>query len=492
MSYTFGSRSAVGRSVSRDAADRLLFVAIAMCLSIAAGFVIAQEGWLRWATELRKLGVLPLPFWLVGVVGGYTLATRLRSDWLAPVNIVVGLFVWLFFLSPIILIFNDEFRFPYTSNPSYYLPRAGWLVLLGLVAFLVGYGRPGTGGIARLIGRVADRLSCVDRWRLAPLVACAYIVGLVVLVYRHEAGGGFDFILSERVATPGGRWWVGLAILLMPVACLLAYCFWGYKRRLLPLVVVVAMLLIAFGLRAITGRRVWALEPIVMVIFAARYLDKKLRVSLPTAGVMAAILILSLLGLGDYRTHGAFSQRAALEGWLPVILHETSRLEGLTWVVEFIPQVKPHQWGIGFLGEAFQIPIGSIFSRLGITWWHTGRITQIAVSPYAQAGTATTPVGTLYHEFSVLGVAVGMFLFGWLMKVLYTTLVRDRGTPTAIAIYAPFLYFAWLFTIGGSWQGIYHLQVQIGFILLLLYLARPRWVRHSPGVGNMMQPVRPV
>lgn len=478
MSYTFGSRSAVGRLVSRDAAGRMLFGAIAMCLSIAAGFVIAQEGWLRWATELRKLGVLPLPFWLVGVLGGYALARHVKRDWLSPISIVAMEFAWFFCLGPILQIatgaFHIEMRF--TSRLEELLPRAGWLAFLALVMFLLGYERaPSERSIDRL-GQLAKVLGTANPARLLVPTGTAMILGTVVLLFRYAGGGGLDYILAER-STPGGSssWWMGLAIHLAPVACLVAYCYWGCERRLLPTLMVVGMIVVTFGLRAITGRRGWALETVILVLFAARYLEKKFRVNLLTSMAAAVLLLNVLFWLADYRTFGGTSTAAKASGQFAIMLHETTRLRGLMMVLEFIPRVKPHQWGLGFLRYAFQIPMNWVYEQLGISVFSTGNVVLLAYGPTAYRATmASTPVGVLYHEWGVPGVAIGFYLFGRLTKLVYTALVRRDGSPTAIVLYAPFSYFAWSYMIAGSWQAVWDLQVRTGLILLLLFFSRLR------------------
>ena len=128
-----------------------------------------------------------------------------------------------------------------------------------------------------------------------------------------------------------------------------------------------------------------------------------------------------------------------------------------------------------------------VTERLGITWFHTGDVTKLAVAPGVVSGAATTPVGPLYHEFSAWGAALGSFVFGWGMKVLYVTLVEERGTPAAIAIYTMFAHQAWLYTIGGSWQGLFHMQMAVYSTVLILFLARSRWAgrAHEPGEATL-------
>jgi oligosaccharide repeat unit polymerase len=384
--------------------------------------------------------------------------------------------LWFFFLEPLIRIATDTFQFPYIPDPVNCLRKAGWLALLGLIAFLIGYSRPARGMISDGMGRIADALASPHRLRLNVLIVEAYVLGMLVLLYRYARGGGLAEVREVRQAIGAGSWWLTPGILLATVGCILAYCYWGHRRSLFPTLLTLGMLLLVFGLRAITGRRAWALEPVIAVLFAARYLEKKVRPNLLTALIVAAVLLGVVLALGDYRSFGGYSQQAVqLGSWLPRLLHETSRLRGVVWVVQFVPRKVPHNWGLGFLGEAFPLLFGRIFDWSGITWFHTGQITTVAVGSRAfQAGTATTPIGPLYHEFSVVGVVLGFFLFGWLMKVVYAKLVQERGTPAAIAIYASFLFFAWLYAIGGSWQALYHLQLQGGFVIVLLFLARPK------------------
>jgi oligosaccharide repeat unit polymerase len=441
-------------------------------------------------TDLDRFQTLPLPFWLVGLVGIYALARHIRPDWLAPVNVVTVMLVWFFFLGPLVQIASDSFDFPYTADPTYHLWRAGWLALLGLIAFLLGYRLPARGMIGDAIGRFADALASPNRFRLGLLVVGAYALGILILLHRYARGGGLAEVLELRQAIGAGPWWLTPGILLANVACVLAYCYWGHKRALFPALFTLGMLLLVFGLRAITGRRAWALEPIIAVLFAARYLEKKVRPSFLAALIVTIGLLGIVLSLGDLRTLGAYSQQAAQAGsWLPRLLHETSRLRSVIWLVQFVPQEVPFNWGVGFLGEAFPLFFGRIFAWSGITWFQTGQITTVAIGPDASgAGAASTPIGPLYHEFSVPGVVLGFVFFGWLMKVTYRKLIRERGTPSAVAIYTLFLFFAWIYTIGGSWQALYHLQLQIGFTVGLLYIVRSRRTQRSERARHSLRP----
>jgi oligosaccharide repeat unit polymerase len=447
---------------------------VGMAVFVAAGLVIGSGGWLTLASWLSRFQVLPLPFWLAGIWCIVSIARHLRSDWLAPINLVFGLFLWFFFVAPIILITMDRFQFLYTSDLGRYLLKAGWLILLAVLSFSLGYSMPVSGKVKSFLGGTMDKLNAIDRGRLGPLVIVGFMVGTGIVLYRYYLGGGFDYLLETRTVVGGGDWWIGVGTLVVPAACVLAYCYWGREKKLAPFLAVVAMLAFTFVSRAITGRRAWALEPIVMVALAARYLEKKIRVNLLTGLLGAGLIVLIVLWLGDYRAAGAYTQ-VVEESWLLKTLHATGRLEELLWVVEFVPHEIPFQWGLGFLAETFQIPIGSIFAWYGVTYFHTGSVTTLAVGPSATAaGAASTPIGPLYHEFAVPGVVLGFLAFGWFTKTLYTVLVHERPSPASLGIYALFLHQTWLFTVGGSWQGLYHLQVTVAWMVLLLLFARER------------------
>ena len=102
---------------------------------------------------------------------------------------------------------------------------------------------------------------------------------------------------------------------------------------------------------------------------------------------------------------------------------------------------------------------------------------RVLIGPEEGIGIAPTIWGASYLFFNLVGLAIGMYVLGWLFKSVYGMFQPNKGRPLDVFLYSIFYWMAFQFLRFGTMGFVTIIFVQSMFIgvLALLFLGRRRY-----------------
>ena len=458
----------------RRNAVRVGSVAVTACLSIGCGMVAAS------AIALPGLW-LPIVLLAVLCVGVAAWSFAADRDPVSPLILLAFLFVVLYVLRPLYILSSGHWGptrvlddRAVTTQTLHVMSRASWIVLLGFIALTLGFAlhrslnerSPGTWRMIRLRVRTPPRsvpkVGSAARFIVASGTLAAYAYwqlirqtgGFSAYLHALSARGGFFFgrayllavTLPLKVATlivvglvlasgnVSKRRLVGVAVLVVAVSA--GDFLTGGRAGLLLGTLLPAILLSHYLRRPLHMRAIVVLCGAALLVFvAARVVtrDAVIQNAPRTQVLVAALRHLPATTVGG-REAIEYDSLMTLVG----DSHLTSLL-GRTYVPIVTFPVPRAIWA----GK----PAGG-----GSTWF-----TRTYYPEYYAAGghteTSISFIGESYANFGIAGVAVGLFLLGVFVSVLYTRLVRASDVRTVL-LYALILGYVVTLIRGDAFHSV--------------------------------------
>lgn len=435
---------------SRGARSFVLVVLVGLLIASAVLFVTAVIEFgsveaLLCLGGAAALGVVMLPILI-----------RNRYDLFEPITFVIlAATVGVVLKAPYVVFARDDPHvrdYVLLGRPPSFLTAPMVIVLIGLTALVLGY----LVRVPRLeLGRLP--IATRTRWdgaRLAVVLSVCAVVGVAsMLLYLERLGVDVTSIAdmsSKRFVSVEGaeegdygytalgyyRW--GASLVQVAFYVLLAYCLTRRKPLYSPAWVALAVIgLLSLAFPVFNGSRTGMVMLLVNAAIIVYYLNRGISVRsfLTTCAIaLAGILVVTALrrGADDFATLRTFFKTAP-------VLRETvgSRhfldLAKTGHIIAGVPDKVRYRYG-----ETF---VNWVVAPVPRTLWPgkptlgSGPQLGPAIFDSRRSGVPPGLVAELYMNFGILGVPVGMFLVGLLLRFVYVSFRPYLSHPSLLLFY---------------------------------------------------------
>jgi len=348
------------------------------------------------------------------------------------------------------------------QDPAFDLPYTIVLVMLGSVGFAIGYLVP----IGEVLGRSIQRALPTWEFELS-----SYIVPSIVLFILGSANLSLGFIIGvigyqrpESISTLGGLIFMTSSLLTLAVFLMIYVVLRRKKFDFLFFAVVVPLLLTSIAGTLLAGNRGALLH--VFVVFGLAYVLAGLKVTV-RRGFAAVVLLIVALFLGmlygtTFRNIKGNEEQMSMDRYTENIsstFDNLSRgdlannfsfgftnlavridsLSSVAVVVSNYEQLAPYEESYGLDNNIWRDlstffiprfvwadkPPESDARRYSDLYFH-----------YGENSFVFSPFGDLLRNFGPVGVPIGMFILGLIMRVIYRSLVENQPRITwRVALY---------------------------------------------------------
>jgi hypothetical protein len=379
-------------------------------------------------------------------------ARRRRFDPFEPIVLFALAWGAMFVVRPTAMLVRDE-RWFWGIDVLPTLPRALLLAGVGATAFIVGYELlPARRAAVRLpTPRPIDESVAVT----AALVTCLVALVALALFLPTNALEALRVLLGGRSAELGealsrtSNYVVNTSLLFAPAALVLTAL--ALRRRSPPLIAATLLVLLLALVRVLPAGGRFVLLPLLGGILVLVYVMRDKR---PRTAVLLAIGVLAFVGSyftlqfrdpTDDRTL-ATSVEELVERphaiFDPVVSSADAEMVlSLSAALTVIPDELPHRWGGATVGNLATRPVPrELWSGKPRPPGETV-VATIWPQHYPALNLAFSPLLPLYWDFGILGVAVGMALFGFVCRLLYEWFAIHRRDFVAQVVYAASVWF---------------------------------------------------
>ena len=379
-------------------------------------------------------------------------ARRRRFDPFEPIVLFALAWGAMFVVRPTAMLVRDE-RWFWGLDVLPTLPRALLLAGVGATAFVVGYELlparrvaprlPTPRPIDESIAVTAALVTC-----LVALVALAFFLPTNAIEALRVLLGGRSAELGEALSRTS-NYVVNTSLLFAPAALVLTAL--ALRRRSPLLIAATSLVLLLTLVRVLPAGGRFVLLPLLGGIFVLVYVMREKR---PRTAVLVAIGVLAFVGsyftlqfrdpTDDRTLETAVEELAERPHAIfdPVVSSADAEMVlSLSAALTVVPDELPHRWGGATVGNLATRPVPRELwagkprppsDRVVATIWP---------QHYPALNLAFTPLLPLYWDFGILGVAVGMALFGFLCRLLYEWFTIHRRDFVAQVVYAASVWF---------------------------------------------------
>ncbi len=456
-----GSLQARARSAPRD-----------NYLLLCAGFLVLAVlgvGAAFWGGSFEQIAFVWVLLLFTTVVAGLIVRRwrQNRLDWFEPAVFLPAIYLLFFGYAGLPYVLDPAQLHPFLQGDQKWLTRALLLVLLGVLAFWVGYfGRIGL-ALHQLTYRPAREWLRSQATIRTGVVVGLYLVGLLARLLMLRQGLYGYLRDSEAYASlPYAEFLVrveGCTDYAVVLAWLDRYSHphLGSRRFLAPALLVSELLWGFFS-----GMKLNVILPLLFVAMVYTYKRRRL----PTRYLATAFLLLVLIYPVNtvYRqmiTSGALQVRSPMDmiSTTPIILDEllmqyddpnlylgtgyasawkrASMIENYALLLKYLDQTGAYWHGryVWMLPALITVPrvVWPDKPVFNMGYWFA--INVYGQDPHVRSSTAITYPGDLYLQFGLPSLLIGMFLTGIALRWVYERYGRE-GTSCSLFFYIFLLY----------------------------------------------------
>jgi hypothetical protein len=379
-------------------------------------------------------------------------ARRRRFDPFEPIVLFALAWGAMFVIRPTAMLVRDE-RWFWGLDVLPTLPRALLLAGVGATAFVVGYELlparrvavrlPTPRPIDESVAVTAALVTC-----LVALVALAFFLPTNALEALRVLLGGRSAELGEALSRTS-NYVVNTSLLFAPAALVLTAL--ALRRRSPPLIAATLLVLLLALVRVLPAGGRFVLLPLLGGILVLVYVMRHKR---PRTAVLVAIGVLAFFGsyftlqfrdpTDDRTLETAIEELADRPHAIfdPVVSSADAEMVlALSAALTVVPDELPHRWGGATVGNLATRPVPrELWSGKPRPPGETV-VATIWPQHYPALNLAFSPLLPLYWDFGILGVAVGMALFGFGCRLLYEWFAIHRRDFVAQVVYAASVWF---------------------------------------------------
>jgi oligosaccharide repeat unit polymerase len=368
-----------------------------------------------------------------------------RIDIFSPIVIVVFFYFIIFIITSIDLLYN---RFYELQNEEKFYTYAILYSIISFHAFLIGYYSNLSKIFLKIRVKRFTRLS-VNKVILITIFYSAISFASFFLIVKTSGGlfNYFENIKGSMVKLLTGSAFLYMGVILIKIPLLIWFGFQVKRARFSILFLV--YFLIASMLLVFLGERGHFVFLVISLLVCYHYIKQRLK--LIPVSIFALILYLFLLLYGQYRELGLQntnrivnkeSYRLGTVITYKKLVENFDQLIRVKDIIKYVPEKLDYQYGKTFFNLLFK-PIPSRIwpeKPQGAGYYVTKSLYPKHFT--ANASIATSLLGELYLNFHVVGIIVGMFLFGLVVSAFYKFLAFNLSDFNVIIIYSlSFPYF---------------------------------------------------
>lgn len=401
----------------------------------------------------------------------------LADDYLSPIGLFTLLNIPLFFVRPIVLLFDQStprYPFLFWSDPSDLAREALIVFLVSYVAFAAGYAwrSPLREWLARQLPAHGSVRFSLRRMRILTVTAvAASVLGIGFLVQR--SGGIAAFMIGART---GGLPGMYLFLKMPMVASFLSVLLVTEElRRKRSIVMGAACLVACLLLILTTGDRSGVIAPLMALVVVFHFTVRRLpglQFALLASVGLLVLSLLSALRLAVFT--GAPMGTAVAEALLPWTsgsgISHLGRSLNLDMVDYFLVILQDFTWETLHFGKDFVIGVIGVVPR---AIWPEKPDSILIGNWFAlrylgrNVGMPITATGEWWLNFGIPGVIVGGFLSGMLFRSIWAYVQKNDYATWSVLLYM--VYFLNVTAYG---------MIGTTLFVQLVYWAVPLWAAY--------------
>jgi hypothetical protein len=377
-----------------------------------------------------------------------------RFDPFEPLVLFAAAYVVMFAIRPATMILSGEYGF-WGIDVRETLPLVLLLALIGAVAFVCAYeSRAGT-AVGHWLPEpppLAPRRAAIACLATA-LIAVGSLAALVATSDTPDALGvvlrGRSGALNDLLRENSSYLWYGSTLVAPASVFLVALAL---RRRSLWLAAAATFVLALAFVRTIPiGSRI-VLLPMLGGIFAVVYLVRGRRPGLGTLAAVASVALVASYVIGhtrqsDDRTKAPSAVEVLVRSpvtLLDPILHgpDAEMAPALGAALTVVPQQLHHRWGGATIGDLVTRPVPRQLWEGKPKPPGEELVARVWPSLYPNLNPAFSPLLPFYWDLGVVGVLLGMGLFGIAARALYAWFSAHGENETAQVTFAVATWFA--------------------------------------------------
>lgn len=414
----------------------------------------------------------------------------------------ISYFVPAFFFGGIFLAtgYSEPYYLSFIQDAEYNLPLTIALIGLGFASLSIGYFVPVGGKLGSIVKRFLPSADYSSNAFLLPGIFLL-LLGVMNTVFAFTVGL-FGYQVSEETNIYGGIIYLATLFRVQGAFLLWLVVFRQKKFTAISAVVICLILVIDLGSAIFAGNRGTILQVFFVVLLAYVFSGRKIRMKYAfVASIVLSIgIILGMIygttfrvvkgtearqSTGQYadnilKTVDEVGSRSAYDSvsmGLSMLSERLDIVSTLAVVVSSHEQLKPYEEAYG-LDNNIWIETTTFFIPR-VIWVEKpaasdARKYSDLYFNVSDSSFAITPMGDLLRNYGIVGIAIGMFILGMILRFIYATLVTDGSTP----IWRAMLYFMLIVTV--SYEGFYGTIVptmfKVGFtamigVLIVVFIA---------------------
>lgn len=439
---------------------------------------------LPWVIGLAA--VMAVPSTILAIRGEFTFANPIvfaTISYFFPAFVLGGIFLSLGFSEPYFL--------SYIQDAEYNLPLTIVLIGLGFISLSAGYFVPLGKRLGSVMSRVIPKADYSPKAFILPALILLFL-GVINTVFAFLIGL-FGYQFSSESNTYAGLIYLSTLLRIEAAFLLWLIIFRNNKLSALSWGIIVLLASLDITSAIFAGNRGTILQVFVVILLAYTLSGRSLRLRHGLiGGLLLSVGILAGMVYGTtFRVvKGSEAQQSATEYtdniWktfdevnrnstydsvsmgLSMLSERLDIVSTLAVVVSNYEQLKPFEEAYGLDNNIWIDTTTFIIPR--VIWNEK----PAASDPrkysdlyfnVSESSFAITPMGDLLRNYGVVGIAIGMFLLGIVLRFIYSSLIQPTGTP----IWRTTLYFMLLTAV--SYEGFYgtimpHL-FKVGFTALV-------------------------
>lgn len=415
-----------------------------------------------------------------------------RGNFFDPIIFVLLGFTVNYIIAPVIIISNNAYHHPHFENETLLATKALFYILLALVFLYVGY----KSNIGKSLAFKIPILSM--EWNIKRtifLIILFLFVGSIAYCLLIYLNGGFEnyiYYIGNRARLVQGKGFLKEAINLIGLALFVSYILYQKNRKTIYRTIFLSILTLSYFIVSLTlGGRGYLINILITLMFIHNYLVKRIRIKT----LLLLMIIVFFFGnwAGKVRSAGGIGSVDQLlevskerkRSVLKMVSRDLDGIDTFMAIIERVPAGSAgFQWGKtyleGFLGLVPRAlypekPFGTAaevhYWIYGVRFYHTWDLKA------PQSASSITWIAELYINFSFIGIILGSFLHGVILRAYRTYLVSNVSNKSVIFICA--VLFIPVTSLGGDFfQSIIHFcPLVVSLLVFYLFVRRKVYQR---------------
>jgi len=433
------------------------------------------------------LDLVSIPWVILLFLLYFIFLREFKGNFFEPIIFVIVEFTIYYIIASLVIISNNAYHHPHFGNETPLATKALFYILLALFFLYVGY-KSNIG--KNLAFKIPKLLPEWNTRRTIFLIILFLFIGFIAYYILIDLNGGFiNFIyhIGNRARLVQGKGFLREAINLIGLALFASYILYQKSRKTIPRRLLLSILTLSyFSISLTLGGRGYVINILIILMFIHNYLVKRIRIK--TLLLFVIIIFFFLNWAGKVRSTGGIESLDQLfevskerkRSVLKMMSRDFDAIDTFMAIIERVPEGSAgYQWGktylAGFLGLLPRVlypkkPFGTAaevhYWIYGDRFWHTWNLN------VPQSASSITWIDELYINFSFIGVILGSFLKGVILRVYRTYLVRNVSNKSAIFICAG-LFIPITSLSGDFFQSVIHFcPLVVSLFVFYLFVRR--------------------